>query len=65
VCRFVSSDGWALLAAGPASIACAVVDVSGVPSPVALAILTTAVTAGDEAAAGDAQAAAARSGVPG
>ena len=43
-CRKVSGDGWALLTVGPASIATAVVEISGVASQVAIAIMTTAVT---------------------
>jgi hypothetical protein len=64
-CRFVTSEGWALLAAGPARIACTVVEVSGVPSPVALALLTTAETADGKHAPGRTRATAARSGGPG
>ena len=52
-CDSVTGDGWALLTAGAARIACAVVDISGVPSPVAVAILTGQLSAGDMAQAAD------------
>ena len=35
-----TSDGWAVLEAGRARIACVVVDISGVSVPVAIAVLT-------------------------
>jgi len=67
-CRFVTGDGWALLTAGEARIACGLVDVSGVPTPVALAIQTSQEQADEEAAAatpGARQAPATPSPVPG
>jgi enediyne polyketide synthase len=39
-CERTTSDGWVLLQAGAASIACTVVDVSGVAGQVAIAVLT-------------------------
>ena len=35
-----TGDGWAVLALGRAVIACTVVELSGVPAPVAVALLT-------------------------
>jgi len=43
-----TSDGWALLVAGPVRIASAVVDLSGVPAPVAIALLTGAANHDEE-----------------
>jgi enediyne polyketide synthase len=45
-CQQTTGDGWALLATATASIACAVVEVSGVASPVAIAIMTSRPSAG-------------------
>ena len=35
-----AGDGWALLAAAGARLACAVVEVTGLPAPVAIALMT-------------------------
>ncbi|MDQ2875903.1 MAG: hypothetical protein M3Y33_14385, partial [Actinomycetota bacterium] len=35
-----TGDGWAILAVGDARLACTVVEVAGLPGPVAIAIMT-------------------------
>jgi enediyne polyketide synthase len=39
-CEWTTSEGWAVVTAGAATVACTIVEVSGVASPVAIAILT-------------------------
>lgn len=50
-CQQITGDGWAVLATATASIACTVVEVSGVASPVAIAIMTRRPPAGPAARA--------------
>jgi hypothetical protein len=40
VVRDIADDGWVLLSAAGADMVCTVVDVSGVPGPVAVALMT-------------------------